>query len=1031
MADRSIFVRLGVVASGVKKGMQEASVAAKAAAADIEQAGKKADAAVEKSAAKLPLLARAGSAIGAQWTKAKGQVSALGAEVVASRDELDRLGTTAALAGGLLVAGAAAATGRFADFDEAMSSVSATGVDARANLGALREEAIALGAATKYSASEAAAGIENMLKAGVSARDVIGGGLTGALNLAAAGQMSVADAAEVSATALTQFGLSGSQMTHVADLLAAGAGKAQGEVSDLAQALAYVGPVAAGMGVSIEETTGALAAFASQGLIGEQAGTSLRGVLASLTSPSTAASKEIHRLGIDLYDASGKFKGLSNVAGQLSDAYGGMRDSARDASLGIIFGNAQVTAARVLFAQGADGVQGWTEQVNDAGYAAQAAATKMDNLKGDLEQLSGAIDSTLIEAGSGLNGMLRSLTQQATGTVNTIGSLPAPLLEAGLRMTALTGAGLLVAGAFTKGAVGLATWRSSLAKIGEESPKVASALEKTSRAAKGVGIAVAAIQIASVFGSMQQQQIDKTTGSLTDMAEALGSVAGSEDLAKLNSEVRRVQGSILGFSTGAPLVADVGSALKQLSDGGEGLAGFGNGVARTMNGLVGLKTNFDQLAEQVGKVDQALATMDPGKAQQAFAGISQAATDQGVSIEALAAQFPAYKAELQATAIQLGVNNLSNREYAEWMAGKVPAAITATMNAGTGLNANLTSTQQALAGAGQSAQDYADSMFKLANDALKASGSQIGFEAAIDDTAAAIKKNGKGLDTNTEKGRANQRALDDLATSSHAYVQTLVAQGATGDQAAAVMERARKAYIRSAEAAGASKTEAREMADAMGLIPADVKAEIDTSLNQEGINNWKRYKPPGKTAWITPKLTKDTLYVKVVRGESGHGGGGRSDLDRNNADGGLWARSALADTGASLHRQYADGGFDGTLGAAQPQIRPYSGPRGLTWSEEGSGPWEAFISGHPAKRSRSISIWAQAGQELGVLPGYANGGMYPPGLERLLAGGGQRVLYSSPTYYGPTINTVVNYPVAEPASASTNRALQAAAAVGR
>jgi TP901 family phage tail tape measure protein len=181
---------------------------------------------------------------------------------------------------------------------------------------------------------------------------------------------------------LTQFHLAGDKASHVADLLAAGASKALGSVDDLGQGLKYVGPVAHSMGVSLEETVGTLALFAQNGILGEQAGTGLRGVLSSLTSPSAAASKEIQRLGITLYDSQGKFLGLANMAGELSKAYGTMDGASRDASLGVIFGNQQVTAARVLFEAGAVGVTKWTAAVNDSGYAALTAAIRMDNLSG-------------------------------------------------------------------------------------------------------------------------------------------------------------------------------------------------------------------------------------------------------------------------------------------------------------------------------------------------------------------------------------------------------------------------------------------------------------------------------------------------------------------------------------------------------------------------------------------------------------------------------------------------------------------------
>jgi hypothetical protein len=157
-------------------------------------------------------------------------------------------------------------------FDKSMSRVAAASQASGAELGRLRQAALDAGADTQYSAEESAAAITELAKAGVSTADVLGGGLTGALNLAAAGEMEVADAAEVGATALSVFGLKGSEMSHVADLLAAGAGKAQGSVHDMGMALNQSALVADQAGLSIEDTTGALAMFAANGLLGSDAG---------------------------------------------------------------------------------------------------------------------------------------------------------------------------------------------------------------------------------------------------------------------------------------------------------------------------------------------------------------------------------------------------------------------------------------------------------------------------------------------------------------------------------------------------------------------------------------------------------------------------------------------------------------------------------------------------------------------------------------------------------------------------------------
>jgi TP901 family phage tail tape measure protein len=89
------------------------------------------------------------------------------------------------------------------EFEQSMSAVGAATQATAGTLSQLRDAAMKAGADTKYSATEAADGITEMAKAGVSAKDIMGGGLTGALSLAAAGQIDVAEAAGIASTAMT------------------------------------------------------------------------------------------------------------------------------------------------------------------------------------------------------------------------------------------------------------------------------------------------------------------------------------------------------------------------------------------------------------------------------------------------------------------------------------------------------------------------------------------------------------------------------------------------------------------------------------------------------------------------------------------------------------------------------------------------------------------------------------------------------------------------------------------------------------
>jgi phage-related minor tail protein len=232
----------------------------------------------------------------------------------AKKGNLDAVATQAAGLGLGLAGVAVAAIKSAADFDKAMSSVAAATHAPKAEISQLRAAALQAGKDTQYSATQAADGITELSKAGVSTADILSGGLKGALSLAAAGQLDVGKAAEIAASAMTQFKLSGDQIPHVADLLAAGAGKAQGSVTDIGFALSQSGLVAAQFGLSIEDTTGALAEFASAGLLGSDAGTSLKTMLLALANPSIQTRNEMSDLGISFYDAQGKFVGLSGVA---------------------------------------------------------------------------------------------------------------------------------------------------------------------------------------------------------------------------------------------------------------------------------------------------------------------------------------------------------------------------------------------------------------------------------------------------------------------------------------------------------------------------------------------------------------------------------------------------------------------------------------------------------------------------------------------------------------------------------------------
>ena len=607
--------------------------------------------------------------------RAASSVDQVGSKMVATatknRAEWDRVGSTLIGVGAAAIAGVGVVTKTFADFDKAMSGVAATGQDARNNLDGLRETAIKVGADTSFSAREAAAGMEELLKAGVSAADVMGGGLAGSMDLAAAGTLAVADASEIAATAMTQFGLSGKDVPHIADLLAAGAGKAQGSVHDLGLGLKQSGLVASQFGLSIEETTGTLSAFASMGLIGSDAGTSFKAMLIALANPSKQSAKLMKDLGIAAYDANGKFVGMEKLAGQLKERLSGLTQSQRDQALAQIFGNDAIRAANVLYQQGSDGIAQWTRDVNEAGYAAKTAAELQNNLAGDLEKLGGSIESLFLKAGSGGNDFLRGLTQGAESAVDAFGKLPPSAQQGALAFAAIAGAGALAVGGLMKGVTAVGDTVAAWSTLKSESPRVAGALSAVGKAAGLVAGAFVALQAtAAVMRQFEEpaavQGIEAMTNALTGLAN--GTPRAQENLDKF-------------FQTASGGAIAEGNAFRNgIDDMGSALDRFFNKssyekYADSVDGIFGMASAADKAGAAFAEMDAAFARMEPGKAAAAFREVRAQAEDQGISMEKLLTIFPKYRAQLIEVATAMGETNLSAQDYADWMGGRVPDAI--------------------------------------------------------------------------------------------------------------------------------------------------------------------------------------------------------------------------------------------------------------------------------------------------------------------------------------------------------------------
>lgn len=354
-------------------------------------------------------------ATGKSATKASGNVAGFKKELVA----LAGFGAATTIA-----AGFALAVKTTADFEAQISAIAAVSGATEDELESLRAKALQLGADTSFSASEAAAAMEELVKAGVSVDDVLNGAADAAVALAAAGGISIPEAATIAANAMNQFRLEAEDLGGVVDSIAGAANASAIDVGQLGTSLSQVGAVANLAGMTFEDTATAIALMGNAGIVGSDAGTSLKTMLQNLqpqTEKQISLFKELGLLTADgsnqFFDAEGNVKSYAKVSQTLADALEGQSNQQKLANLEILFGTDAIRAAAIAADAGAKGVRDLNEEMNKV-TAAEVAAKRLDNFSGSLDALGGSLETAIIQGGSPVLVFLRDVVDFLSAGVN-------------------------------------------------------------------------------------------------------------------------------------------------------------------------------------------------------------------------------------------------------------------------------------------------------------------------------------------------------------------------------------------------------------------------------------------------------------------------------------------------------------------------------------------------------------------------------------------------------------------------------------
>ncbi len=336
------------------------------------------------------------------------------------------LGITAPLVG---IAGAALNSA--ADFEQSMNVMEQVTSATSSQMAAMQAQALELGAATSFSAGEAADAMLELGKAGMDTEDIMAS-IGGVMDLAAAGGVNLAEAASLTAATLNAFHLEASESTRVADLLAATANASAADISDLGQGMQQAGFAFSMANQPVENLAASLAILTNVGLTGSDAGTALKNAFMRMMNPTKEAAGIMNELGISFYDASGNMKMLPDIIGNLNVATAGMTAEQRDAALATIFLSDGMKAMIPLMDQGKDGFNGMVTEVSEFGAAGDVADARMKGLSGSIEYLSGSVESFLIGAALPFLDTIGGFVRGAADLLSSFSSLPQPVINAGL-----------------------------------------------------------------------------------------------------------------------------------------------------------------------------------------------------------------------------------------------------------------------------------------------------------------------------------------------------------------------------------------------------------------------------------------------------------------------------------------------------------------------------------------------------------------------------------------------------------------------
>ncbi len=330
--------------------------------------------------------------------KVAGKVEAAGQKMSSFGDKMSSVGNKLTLGvTAPLVAIGTKAVQTAANFEAAMSEVSAISGATGEDFDKLEQLAKKMGETTKFSASESADALKYMAMAGWKTEDMLGG-LEGVLNLAAAAGADLGTTSDIVTDALTAMGYSAGDAGRLADVMAAASSNANTNVELMGETFKYAGTMAGTLGYSMEDVSLAIGLMANSGVKGSMAGTALNAIMSRLAGNTNGATECINNLGVEFYHADGSARALGDVIDELRVATAGLTTEEKTQIAATVAGEEAKKGLLAVLNATAEDYNKLKTAINEcSGSAKNMADTMNDNLSGQLTLLKSQLEALAIQ----------------------------------------------------------------------------------------------------------------------------------------------------------------------------------------------------------------------------------------------------------------------------------------------------------------------------------------------------------------------------------------------------------------------------------------------------------------------------------------------------------------------------------------------------------------------------------------------------------------------------------------------------------